>query len=118
MTTLNLTNPAIPQGSHIVVTGVTGFIGSHVANQLLLAGYKVRGTTRDTQRGVWIEKLFKGEYGEKAFELCEVKDMAVEEAFDGVTKGELFPSTLPDSSDHYVGISLPASPRGRIEGEL
>lgn len=29
----------IPKGSTVLVTGVTGFIASHVADQLLQAGY-------------------------------------------------------------------------------
>lgn len=34
----------------VLITGVTGFIGSHVAIQLLNAGYQVRGSLRDTKR--------------------------------------------------------------------
>ncbi|TFK32304.1 hypothetical protein BDQ12DRAFT_707710 [Crucibulum laeve] len=33
-------------GKLVLVTGVTGFIAGHVANQLLEKGYRVRGTTR------------------------------------------------------------------------
>ncbi|MGI9665543.1 MAG: NAD-dependent epimerase/dehydratase family protein [Acidimicrobiia bacterium] len=31
----------------VLITGVTGYIGAEVAKQLLAAGYRVRGTTRD-----------------------------------------------------------------------
>jgi dihydroflavonol-4-reductase len=34
----------------VLVTGVTGYIGAEVARQLLAAGYRVRGTTRDVAR--------------------------------------------------------------------
>lgn len=36
--------PAIAPGSLTLVTGVNGFIGSHIADQLLSLGYRVRGT--------------------------------------------------------------------------
>ncbi|KAJ3121973.1 hypothetical protein HK098_003233 [Nowakowskiella sp. JEL0407] len=40
----------------VLVTGITGFVGSHVANQLLSAGYKVRGTLRSKAKG---EKVYQ-----------------------------------------------------------
>ncbi len=30
----------------VLITGVTGFLGTHVCKQFLIAGYKVRGTVR------------------------------------------------------------------------
>ncbi|KAL9008663.1 MAG: hypothetical protein Q9173_006235 [Seirophora scorigena] len=44
--------PAIPIGSLVLVTGISGCIGSHVADQLLQAGYRERGTVRDEIKGV------------------------------------------------------------------
>ncbi len=35
---------------NVLVTGITGFIGSHIAVQLLNSGYSVRGTMRNLQR--------------------------------------------------------------------
>lgn len=81
-------NPAVSYGQVIVVSGATGFIGSHVADQLLAAGYKVRGTTRSVQKGAWIEELFQRKYGPGNFELKEVSDMAAEGAFDKVVDGK------------------------------
>lgn len=40
----------IPKGSTVLVTGVTGFIASHVADQLLQAGY-VDHESRDLKLG-------------------------------------------------------------------
>lgn len=36
------------KNAKVLVSGVTGFVGSHVVQQLLLHGYKVRGTVRST----------------------------------------------------------------------
>lgn len=88
MTIPGIASPAVPYGEFIVVSGVTGFIGSHVADQLLTAGYKVRGTTRSVRKGVWAEEYFKKKYGSDNFELREVPDMAAEGAFDEVVQGE------------------------------
>jgi nucleoside-diphosphate-sugar epimerase len=83
-----LASVAVPYGSVVVVSGVTGFIGSHIADQLLLAGYKVRGTTRNVQTGKWAEEHFRGKYGHDSFELKQVIDMAADGAFDTVVDGK------------------------------
>lgn len=48
----------IPQGSLVLVTGVTGFLGSIIADQLLLHGYRVRGTVRDpaSDKASWVSE--------------------------------------------------------------
>lgn len=81
-------DPAIPYGSLIVVSGATGFIGSHVVDQALSAGYRVRGTTRNARKGDWAKAFFQSRYGEDSFELFEVPDMGAESAFDEAVKGE------------------------------
>lgn len=43
--------------SKVLVTGVSGFIGAHVAQQLLLHGYHVRGSLRSTADEAKINKL-------------------------------------------------------------
>ncbi|MBE7181518.1 MAG: GDP-mannose 4,6-dehydratase [Terriglobus roseus] len=83
---LQIPDPAIPKGSIVAVTGVNGFIGSHVADQLLAAGYKVRGVVRDAEKTKWLLDLF-ATYGEGSFELKEAKDMAPEGALDDALKG-------------------------------
>ena len=45
------------KGSKVLVTGVTGFVGSHVAQQLLIHGYQVRGTVRSTADEAKMDKL-------------------------------------------------------------
>lgn len=42
----------------ILVTGITGFVGSHCALDLLQQGYRVRGSIRDESRGEALCKMF------------------------------------------------------------
>lgn len=87
--TVHLREPAIPFGSTVLVTGVNGLVGSHIADQLLAAGYNVRGTVRSAQKNLWMPIFFKERYDSASvtFELCEVGDMAVEGCFDQAVKG-------------------------------
>lgn len=47
------------KNAKVLVTGVTGFVGSHVAQQLLLHGYQVKGTVRSTSDEARMDKLRK-----------------------------------------------------------
>lgn len=80
-------NAVLKPGCTILVTGVSGFVGSHVADQLLNAGYRVRGTTRDTTKSSWLVALFEGKYGIGKFELVSVPDLTLPGAFDLALKG-------------------------------
>ncbi|GME37554.1 NAD(P)-binding protein [Neofusicoccum parvum] len=82
-----LDRPAIVPGSTILVTGANGFVGAHVADQLLHRGYRVRGTVRDAEKHRWLEDLFKDRYGGGKFELVTVEDMAEAGAFDKAVSG-------------------------------
>ena len=77
----------IPPGSLILVTGANGFIGSHVADQLLEAGYRVRGTSRNESKSAWVKELFDGKYGQGKFETAVVQDMSQPGAFDAACEG-------------------------------
>ncbi|GKT60581.1 nad dependent epimerase dehydratase [Colletotrichum tofieldiae] len=83
----SLTNPAVPKGSTILVTGINGYLGSHVADQFLQHGYNVRGTVRDVNKSNWLCNLFEGKYGKGRFELLAVPDISAEGAYDEVVKG-------------------------------
>ncbi|KAI1393514.1 uncharacterized protein F4822DRAFT_439593 [Hypoxylon trugodes] len=65
---------AIPKGSTILITGVNGYIGSHITDQFLHYGFK-------------LTNLFDGKYGKGRFELWRVPDLAAEGALNEVIKG-------------------------------
>lgn len=78
----------IPKGSWVLVTGATGFVGSHVAKQFLERGYRVRGTVRDLAKGSWLVNNVLKSYADRgSFELALVPDLAADHAFDDVVKG-------------------------------
>jgi nucleoside-diphosphate-sugar epimerase len=71
----------------VLVTGVSGFLASHVADQFLQAGYKVRGTTREVSKVDSIKKAFDSKYGEGRLEVVAVPDITLDGAFDEAVKG-------------------------------
>ena len=73
--------------SLVLVTGANGFIGSHIADQLIQAGYRVRGTARDVSKTSWLKDLFDKRYGLGRFESAVVEDMAKPGAYDEACKG-------------------------------
>jgi nucleoside-diphosphate-sugar epimerase len=79
--------PAIPKDSIVLVTGVNGYIGSHVADQLLEAGYRIRGTCRSASKAQALSDLWRKKYGQGRFEIVAVPDMSKEGAFDEAVKG-------------------------------
>ncbi|KAM5520811.1 aldehyde reductase [Fusarium oxysporum f. sp. phaseoli] len=82
-----LDNPSIPKGSLVLVTGVNGLLGSHVAKQFLEYGYKVRGTVRDVEKNSWLTAAFDKQYGQGNFELVAVADLTDEKALTEAAKG-------------------------------
>lgn len=84
-----LENPALPSGSTILVTGVNGLLASHIADQLLLAKYNVRGTVRSIEKNAWMEGFFSKRYTSNSvkFELVQVANMEADGCFDDAVKG-------------------------------
>ncbi|CAN8096001.1 unnamed protein product [Discula destructiva] len=82
-----LEGAVLPKASIILVTGANGLIGSHVVDQFLRHGYKVRGTVRDAQKSGWLAKHFNEQYGEGQFELVEIKDLTDVDALKKALQG-------------------------------
>lgn len=80
-------------GSRVLVTGVTGFIGAHLAEQLLKSGYIVKGTSRGGAKANHLRNYFS-QYRTK-FEIVEIADMQKDGAYDEAVKGKCNFSTLP-----------------------
>ncbi|KAK2685732.1 hypothetical protein QWA68_015287 [Fusarium oxysporum] len=87
MSSLPNEHSAIPKGSTVLVTGVNGLIGSHVANEFLERGYNVRGTVRDVSKSAWIQDLFVKQYGKDKFTLFPVIDLTLPDVFEEAIKG-------------------------------
>jgi nucleoside-diphosphate-sugar epimerase len=75
---------ALPQGSLILVTGSSGYIGSHVVNEALAAGYKVRGTARSEEKAEHTKKIFNNN---PHYSTAIVADFQHEGVFDEAVKG-------------------------------
>jgi len=78
---------AFPLGSLVLVTGASGFIATHIVDQLLQAGYRVRGTVRTEKQVTWTTDLFTTRRGVGKFSAVVVPDMSIPGAFDNAVKG-------------------------------
>lgn len=83
-----LEGAVLPKGSLILVTGANGLVGSHVVDQFLKHGYKVKGVVRDAQKNAWLATYFEQKHGGGKFELVEVKDLTDVEALKEQMSGE------------------------------
>jgi nucleoside-diphosphate-sugar epimerase len=81
----NMTN--IEKGDIVLVTGVSGYIGSHVAEQLIVAGYKVRGTSRTSLKAQWLVDYLDKKFGSGKIDIVEVPDMVQDGAYDAAVVG-------------------------------
>lgn len=78
---------SVVSGSRVLVTGITGFIATHIAKQFLARGYRVRGTVRDLTKAAWLtDELFKDETSKGALELIRVPDMTAPGAYTAALK--------------------------------
>lgn len=77
----------IQKGDTVLVTGATGYIGSHVVEELLAAGYKVRGTSRTKDKAAYLTDLMDKKFGRGSLEIVEVPDMIADDAYTDAVKG-------------------------------
>lgn len=72
--------------SHILVTGASGYLGSHVVDQLVAKGYRIRGTVR-TSKVSKIQEKYDSVYGQGRIEVVGIDDIVEGDftsALDGV----------------------------------
>ncbi|GAA5899521.1 hypothetical protein JCM6882_001139 [Rhodosporidiobolus microsporus] len=79
--------PAIETDSLVLLTGASGFLAAHVAQQLLQRGFRVRGTVRSASKGEYLDALFEKEGLKSKWEWVVVEDVEQEGAFDEAVKG-------------------------------
>lgn len=87
MAQLPLSNPTIPQGSTILVTGANGLIASHIVDQFLARGYNVRGTVRNLEKSAWLRPFFASRHPSNHLELLQVSDFGAPGAWDTAVQG-------------------------------
>lgn len=94
----------------VLLTGVTGFLGSHTTIQLLEKGYNVRGTLRDMNRVGEITRVI-GEHTANTDKLSFAEaDLTDAGVWDNLTKemdyvlhiASPFPRELPDHEDDLI----------------
>jgi nucleoside-diphosphate-sugar epimerase len=76
----------IAKGSRVFVTGMSGLIGSHVADHLLRAGYCVRGAVRNEEEAKMMQNIYRSRH-EKVDDLLQiviVANMKEPRAFKGL----------------------------------
>ena len=78
---------SIPSNSIVLVTGVNGFIGSHIADQFLTAGYNVRGTARSPSKADAVKRWLTKRHGDGRLEIAVVPNISTNGAFDDAVKG-------------------------------
>jgi len=96
----------------IFVTGANGFLGSHITQQLLEKGYRVRGTARAAK--VSFTKNLFASYGDK-FEVAQVNDTAVDDISEHLKGVDIVihaAAPLPSVADPKVMV------HGSVEGSL
>ncbi|KAF2638797.1 NAD(P)-binding protein [Massarina eburnea CBS 473.64] len=81
------TDPLLPPGSLLLVTAANGLIASHIVDQLLDRGYRVRGTVRDRSRCSWMTPLFQNRHPHSHLELVEIPDINAPGCYDAPLKG-------------------------------
>lgn len=83
-----LASSRIPQGSTILLTGASGFVGSSTAQELLEAGYKVRGAGRDPSRFQELQAKSDRTYGKDRFQTVRIDNYRDTAAMAAAIQGE------------------------------
>ena len=94
----------------VLVTGASGFVGTHCTLQLLEQGYKVRGTLRKLDRKKHLREVFSQHT--QAIENLELvqTDLLKDDGWDEAVSGckyvlhvaSPFPSEMPENEDDLI----------------
>ncbi|RFU28349.1 hypothetical protein B7463_g8004, partial [Scytalidium lignicola] len=84
---MNSPSTVVPPGGLVLVTGVNGFIGSHIASGLLRLGYGVRGTVRSANKAAWVKEAMAERHPSVTFEAVLVPDVTATGAWDEAVEG-------------------------------
>jgi nucleoside-diphosphate-sugar epimerase len=106
----------------VLVTGISGFIGSHVALALLYAGYQVRGSLRDMSRAGEVAAMLERAGADlthlEFVQLDLTEDHGWREAMDGVRYLQHVASPLvvrmPDNRDELIRPAVDGTRRALI----
>ena len=74
----------VPSGSTVLLTGITGLLGSRLALDLLEKGYAVRGVVRSQSRAAEVKAVIPSQYHAR-LSFVVVEDFTKADAFDGRT---------------------------------
>ncbi len=97
----------------ILVTGASGYVAGHIILQLLVRGYRVRGTIRSLTRADeirhWLEKAHGASISKEALDLVEA-DLNSDKGWDTAMQGvryalhvaSPFPPSIPKNVDELI----------------
>ncbi|KAK7957347.1 uncharacterized protein PG986_006569 [Apiospora aurea] len=70
----------LAEGDTILITGVSGLIGSATAKEALQRGFRVRGITRDPSKLLELHSAFDQDFGHR-FQVCDLDDLTKAESY-------------------------------------
>ena len=113
-------DPILPPNSLVLVTGANGLIASHITDQLLAFGYRVRGTVRSLSRSSYLTSLYATRHGHPSrFSLHEIPDVTRPGAWDAAVSGVSAIAHVLGATDLRVqDADVPAAEELRWQMEL
>ncbi|KAK8079422.1 aldehyde reductase [Apiospora hydei] len=70
----------LTEGDTILITGVSGLLGSATAKEALQQGFRVRGITRDPSKLLELQSAFDQDFGDR-FQVCGMDDLTKAESY-------------------------------------
>ncbi|KAK4446901.1 NAD(P)-binding protein [Podospora aff. communis PSN243] len=77
----------VPPGGTLLITGVSGMIAIHIADEALRAGFRVLGTVRSPSKGAFATSLLAANPHAHNFSYTVIPDMAAPRAFHAAMQG-------------------------------